>query len=52
MNKQLMVIWKSFGIKREYIDNLIFIGVNINWKDSKAKCYFVYDVASLRYLVP
>lgn len=47
MNKQLVVIRKSFGIKREYIDNLIFIGVNINWKDSKAKCNFVYDVASL-----
>lgn len=47
-----MVIRKSFGIKREYIDNLIFTGVNINWEDGKAKCYFVYDVASLQYLVP
>lgn len=51
-NKQLMEIWKSFGVKRECIDNPIFIGVNINWKGSKAKCNFVYDVASLQYLVP
>lgn len=47
-----MVIRKGFGVKREYIDNLILIGVNVNWKGSKAKCNFVYDVASLQYLVP
>lgn len=32
-----MMIRKSFGVKREYIDTLIFLSVSINWKDSKTK---------------
>lgn len=37
-----MVIQKSFGVKREYIDILIFFSVNISWEDSKTKCLILF----------